>query len=195
MRRFFLALSCAAMIAPSAQAGWTLMSADTATPVVNGAMKVTPGQAWNRWTARPSNRGEIWTLDGLGLNELSFFAGIRDGETLYHEQDRRNLPLPRYRSNMSPLDVVELFEGSNRILLQSSIFEIGKVEPAKLAGHDGVRFQYRFVAGGEELARRGEGVAAIIDGKLYLVNFAAPAIHYFDRDLPKFHAIVDSISI
>lgn len=195
MRRALITVLCAALIAAPVQAGWSLMAPEKTASVVNGGMKATPGEAWNRWSARPSERGEIWTLDGLGLNELSFFAGVRDGETLYREQDRRNLPLPRYHSDMSPVDIVELFEGSNRILLQSPLFEVEKVEPAKLGGHDGVRFRYRFVAGGEELARQGEGVAAIIEGRLYLVNFAAPAIYYFDRDLPKFHAIVDSVAI
>lgn len=195
MRRMAFALLLACLAISPVQAGWSLMAQGKTVSVVSGKMEVTPGEDWNRWSARPSDHGEIWTLDGLALNELSFFADVRDGETLYREQDRRNLPLPRYRSAMSPVDIVELFEGSNRILLQSPLFEIEKVEPAKLAGHDGVRFRYRFVAGGEELARRGEGVAAIVDGRLYLVNFAAPAIHYFDRDLPKFHAIVDSIAI
>lgn len=171
------------------------MPAGITTYVANSPMTVTPQVDWNRWSARPSPKSEIWTIDGASLNELSFFAQISNGEPIYRERDKRNFPLPKFNTAMLPTDLVDLFEASNRILLQTSLFQIDKIEPAMLGGYDAVRFSYHYVLQNDELDRNGEGVAAIIDGKLYLVNFVAPAIHYYDRDLSEFRTIVDSVKI
>lgn len=181
--------------AAPAAAGWKIMSAGKQVKVAKSKMAVTPTQDWNRWSERPSKRGEIWTLDGISLNELTFMAQIADGEPLYREQDKKNNPLPKFKSDMLPTDLVELFEASSRIVLQTSLFEITNVEPTKISGKDAVRFSYRFVTRGDELARQGEAVAANIAGKFYLVNFVAPSIHYYERDLPKFRALTNSMKI
>lgn len=195
MRRVSAALLALVFLVPiAAQAGWKEMSAGVTVSVVRDGMTVTPQNEWNRWSSRPSERGEIWTIDGVAINELSFFTGIKDGETLYREQYTSLNPLPKFRSSMLPTDLVEFFEGSNRIVLQSSLFKIDSIEPAKLGEHDAVRFRYHYVSQSDEIARLGEGVAANIDGKLYLVNFVAPAIHYFDRDIAAVRTIVDSVN-
>ncbi|MEE9434135.1 MAG: hypothetical protein V3V15_07855 [Sphingorhabdus sp.] len=194
MRLFFL-LSIILTGAAPAAAGWKIMPAGTAASVVDEKLTVTPSQRWNRWSSRPSDYGEIWTIDGLSLNELSFFAGIPSGKTIYHDRQSKRRPLPKFRSNMLLTDIVELFESTNRIVLQTSLFEVGETIPAKLSGHDAVRFRYSYAIQGDELKRNGEAVAAIVDGKLYLVNFVAPAIHYFDRDIDNFQKLVDTIKI
>jgi hypothetical protein len=190
IRIIAVALSLAA--AGPVIAGWSIMSKGMPVAVAKN-MTVTPADDWNRWSSRPSDRGEIWTLDGTSLNEVSFFAGIANGEPIYRERDKQNMPLPKFKSAMLPTDLVDLFEASNRILLQSSLFEITNVEPAKLAGKNAVRFNYHYVVQGDELNRSGEGIAANIGGRMYLVNFVAPSIHYYERDLPKFRALVSSI--
>ncbi len=187
-------LAAASLFGGPAAADWALVPKDSPVAVAQGRMTVTPSDNWNRWSSRPS-KGEIWTRDGIALNELSFFAQIADGEPLYRERDGKNLPLPKFRSDMLPTDLVELFETSNRILMQTSLFEIVTVEPATLGGNDAVRFSYDYVVQGDELSRKGEAVAANIGGKLYLVNFVAPSMHYFDRDIAKFRALVASIKI
>ncbi len=197
MRTVKVALAALALSMATApvDAGWKEMPAGASAKVVRGAMTVKPSQDWNRWSSRPSERGEIWTLDGVALNELSFFGGVRDGETLYRETFGGMNPQPKFRSTMLPTDLVEFFEASNRIVLQSSLFEIDSMEPAKLGGHDAVRFSYHYVTQGDEIARKGEGVAANIDGKLYLVNFVAPSIHYFDRDIGGVRTMIDSLTL
>ena len=195
LRNLTLHMFCCFAFMGVAHADWTLIPANKAVAVANSTMKVTPGADWNRWSARPSSYGEIWTMDGLSLNELTFFAKVSEGNALYNETDSANQPLPKFRKDMLPTDLVELFEASNRILLQSSIFKVDEIEPAKLGGKDAVRFRYSYASEADGLTRNGEGVAANINGKLYMVNFVAPQIHYFERDVPKFREIVASISI
>lgn len=171
------------------------MPHDVAVAVAKGKMTVTPSKDWNRWSARPSDKGELWTRDGFSLNELSFFAGITNGEPIYRELNKRDQPLPKFKSDMLPTDLADLFETSNRIVLQTPLFKVDHIEPAKLGGHDGVRFTYHYALESDQLDRKGEGVAANIDGKLYLVNFVAPEIHYFDRDVTDFRSMIERIKI
>jgi hypothetical protein len=193
-RKLSLAILALSLASP-ALAGWRIMPAGQVVAVAKSKMTVTPNQDWNRWSYRPSKKGEIWTLDGTSLNELSFFAQIANGEPMFREKNKKDNPLPKFKSDMLPTDLVELFEASNRIILQTSVFTIDAVEPAKLSGSDAVRFQYHYAAQDDELNRKGEGIAANINGKLYMVNFVAPTIHYFERDIAKFRAMADSIKI
>lgn len=178
-----------------ALAGWKVVPAGAPAEVAKSPMKATPAVAWNRSTSRPGPKAEMWTLDGALLNEVTFFGGIGEGEALYKERQKKEKPLPKFKASMLPTDIVSLFEASNRIILESPLFEVDKVEPAKLGGHSGVRFAYHYSTQGDQLVRKGEAVAAIVGGKLYLVNFAAPEIHYFDRDVTKFRSLVDTIKI
>jgi hypothetical protein len=197
MRLFPLVISLFALLGTSAPlwAEWKPLVADEGVKVAGKLMMVTPKAGWNKSTARPSTKSERWTRDGLGLNELTFFAGVADGETLYFTPFGAQQELPKFRSAMLPTDVVEFFESSNRIVLQSSVFKVENVSPARIGKFDGVRFSYSYAAQDEGLTRKGEGVAAVVDGKLYLVNFIAPAIHYFDRDIGEIRQLVAAMQL
>jgi hypothetical protein len=197
MRKFVaigIGLSLAA--APTAAfAGWKVMPQRAPAAVAKSNLTVTPKSDWNRWSSRPSNKGETWTLDGVSLNELNFFAGIQSGEPIYKERDKKDKPLPKFDPKMTLPDIVQMFEASNRIIKETSLFKIDQVEPAKLAGHDAVRFTYEYTVKDEEVRRKGEGRAAVIGGKLYLINFTAPALHYHDAGIDEVRAIMDSAKL
>jgi hypothetical protein len=197
MTRWFalLVAVCLFWASSPAIAAWKEMTAGTPIQVANSSMTVTPSGDWNRWSFRPSLYGEIWTRDGVSLNELSFFAQIPNGQPIYREQFGAEQPLPKFKSDMLLTDVVELFEASNRIVLKTSIFQIDRVEPAKLGVSEAVRFNYSYALQGDELARSGEAIAAIIDGKLYVANFVAPSIHYFEYNVASFREMAASIKI
>ena len=183
------------LIASPALAGFKLMSAGTNQAVGKMGLSVVPTNDWNRYGSKIGRNAESWTLDGLSLNDLSFYAGIENGRTLFREVDKRNRPLPKFTSTMLAPDIVQLFENSYRVAAGTSLFTINSVEPAKFAGAPGVRFTYSFVQQGEEVKRNGEGTGAIIGGKLYLVTFEAPVIHYYDRDAVNYRKLVDSAKV
>lgn len=185
-----VALACLPMT--PAFAGWTLAPPGTAALVARGTLKITPGEAWNRSSARPVKKSEIWTLDGQGLNELYFVSGLVAGETLLRDVDKKNRPLPKMSAGMQLTDVPDFFESSWRIGQNTTLFEMGTVEPTQLGGHSAVKFTYRYAVQGEALTRQGIAVAALIKGQLHLINFVAPTIFYFDRDAAKAQAIFTS---
>lgn len=214
MRRTFIALTVFLAVTPplaaevvdativsagdaySKRSSWYLVPPGKEMKVSKGkfTLKLPEGMTWQRWTSRPSDRGEIWTKDGIKLNELSFFGGVSQGENLYYGGYGEG-GLPEFRKKMLIAEIPAFFENSNRLLLQSSEFEIGETQKATLGGHKAIRFAYHFTPQDSQITRKGEAVAAIVDGKLYLVNFVAPEIYYFDRDIAEVRKLVDLIVI
>lgn len=192
--RPFLAAALLAVAAP-ALAGNTLVPPNQSVAVAKSALTVTPAREWNRMGARPGRLSETWTIDGDSLNDLTFYGGIESGHPIFREVDKRNKPLPHFSTTMLLTDVPVLFENSYRIALDTAGMEIGRIEPALFAGRKGVRFAYSFVREGEEVRRQGEAYAAIIDKKLYMISFEAPALHYFDAGIEGARQVVASATL
>jgi hypothetical protein len=158
--------------------------------VAKSVMTVSPDQSWNKG-ARPGRLSEAWTLDGLSLNELTFYGGIVDNTPLFREVNKKAAPLPRFSKTMLAPDVVQLFESSYRVALGTSLITIDSVEPATFAGNQGFKFTYSFAVQ-DEVKRKGEATGAIIGGKLYMITYEAPRIHYYDRDIASYRRIVET---
>jgi hypothetical protein len=187
----YLGLLAALAMSSPALAGWKLVEANKTVIVTKGkTMKVTPKGEWNKFSYRPTKRSEMWTRDGFQLNELYFLSGTLPGEPLFKQRDKKDEPLPKFKADMLATDLVDLYEGSARIITKSSKFEVLKVEPMKFGGHDAVRFQYTYSVGEEPLTRKGEVVMANVKGKLSMMSYVAPEIEYFDRDLAEFREMV-----
>jgi hypothetical protein len=181
-----------AVSAPLYAAG-RLKTANVAVAVARSNLVVTPDRAWNRG-ARPGRLYEAWTLDGLSINELTFYGGIVEGKTLFREVDKINAPLPKFSKTMLAPDVASMMESSYRIALQTPLMQVDTIEPATFAGAQGFKFTYHFTFA-DEVKRLGVARGAIIDGKLYMVTYEAPGIHYFGRDLEGFTKIADSAKL
>lgn len=175
-----------------ALAGWKLVPHGTAVKVAKGTLSVTPGDDWNRWTGHPIDKGESWTLDGMSLNELYFVSGLAPGETLFKDAAKKDAPLPPLRAAMQLTDIPDFVESSIRIRLDTSAFQVTNVQPVTLGGHPAVKFTYEYAVAASTLRRKGIAVGTIVNNQLYMINFAAPALFYFDRDAPKVEAMMAS---
>jgi hypothetical protein len=197
LKKKWMFLSGAMLLAAATpvQAGWTVMTGGQQIAVAKSSLTLTPKTDWNRSSARPSTKGELWTLDGASLNELTFYAGIGQGEPLFKERQKAVKPLPKFSAAMLPTDIPQFLEESLRVQLDTAAFTVESVAPATLAGKDGVQFSYRYTVEADNLERRGEARAAVIGGKLYLINFVAPKIYYFDRDIAGVRAMMDSAKL
>lgn len=195
--RILAAILLAASLASAgpALAGNKLIPPGQRIAVAKSALTVEPGIEWNKIGQRPGRNSETWTLDGDGLNDLTFYGGIESGKPLFREVDRKNRPLPRVSSTMLLTDIPALLESSYRIALQTSAVQIETVEPAQFAGSKGVRFTYSFSSQNETLRRRGEARAAIVGGRLYMITYEAPALHYYARSYDAFRTIAESARI
>lgn len=175
-------------------AGNALREKGKATPIAGSSMIVTPPRDWNRLGLSPGKKTELWTLDGEDLNDVTFFAGIEADMPLIREVSRKRKPLPKFTRQTLLVDVPELVEGTYRASRNIATFAVSAARPDRFLGHDGIRFTYDYVDE-DELPRRGEGRAALIDGLLYMATFTAPRLHYYSRSLEDFHALTDSATL
>jgi len=187
-----ITLAAALALAVPAAAGYKLMGAGAPVTVAKSPLTVTPTLDWNRLGARPGRNAESWTLDGLSLNDVTFYGGIADQTTLFRETDKKNKPLPRFSSTMLAPDIAQLFEGSYRVAIGTSLMSIDSVAPTTFAGSPGFHFTYSLVTQGEEVRRKGEANGAIIGGKLYMITYEAPVIHYFDASVDAYRKLAAS---
>lgn len=190
--RIWVAAAAAALMAAGPALAYKLVRRGQPTAVAKSALTVTPAIDWNRMQRRPGRDAESWTLDGMPLNEVTFYGGVPDGRALFREVDRRDHPLPRFSATMLPPDVVQLFEASYRLAGGTALFQVDGVEPVTFAGAPGFRFRYAFTQGSDEVRRRGEATGAIIGGRLWMMTWEAPAIHYYEHNLADYRALVAS---
>ncbi len=170
--------------------GQRLVPHGQAVAVAESVLVVVPASDWGRLQARPGRHAECWTLDGAGLNAVTFYAGIKRGMALFREVDRHLRPLPRFSASMLPTDVAQFYESSYRVAGGSALFAIDEIAPARFAGRPGFRFAYHFLRETDGVNRRGEATGAVIDQQLYLITYEAPVIHYFEQDLAEYRALV-----
>jgi hypothetical protein len=187
--------ACALGAAPSASAGmYKLVPAGAASTVGRSDMVVTPSRDWNHLGQRVGRNAESWTNDGLSLDDVTFYGGIANDQTLFKEVNQKDKPLPRFSATMLPPDIVQMFEASYRIANDTSLFTVNDVEPVTFMGAAGVQFSYRLTST-DEVERNGMATAAVINGKLYMITFEAPVIYYYDRYLSAYQDIVKSAAL
>lgn len=162
-----------------------------AVAVAGSTVTVTPSRDWNTLSRKVGKNTETWTVDGEQLNDVTFFAGIPAGMPLVRERSKKRDPLPKFTRTTLLVEIPELLEGTYRTYKNSGSFRLLSSEPGRFLGKDGVSFTYEFIDV-DELTRRGEARAAIIDDKLYMITFEAPRLNYFDAMASDFRALASS---
>lgn len=196
MSRLIAALAATLIVAllPSAAMAHKLREQGVAVRIADSPLTVTPGRDWNRLDGNVGKHTETWTLDGGQLNDLTFFAGIEPGKPLVRERSKKREPLPKFGAGTLLVELPELFEATYRTAKQIADFRVTDVQPTRFLGQDGVMFTYEYVDQ-DQLTRKGEAHAAIVAGRLYMIGFDAPRLHYFERNIGDFHRIVQSARI
>jgi hypothetical protein len=157
--------------------------------ILDSGLTVTPPRDWNRLSQRPGKFAETWTLDGEQLNDVTFYAGVESGQPILRERNRKREPLPKFRSAMLLVEIPELLEGTYRAYKQIGNFAVTASRPEKFLGGDGVAITYEYLDA-DDLPRKGEAVAVVVDKRLYMMTFDAPRLHYFDKVIGDYRALV-----
>lgn len=163
------------------------------TVTVRDALSVTSDGGWNRIDLPGRAAGESWTSDGLTLDLLTFFVGLKEGEPL--------APAPRgsarkpalFRASMLANEIVELFEEA--ATQDGSTFKLERLAPAPFAGAQGFRFEFSMLRKSDDVALRGIAWGAVVKERLYLVAFRAPRLHFFAKHAPRAEATARSALI
>ena len=162
--------------------------------VGNDSMADTPPREWNKISGSlfvDIHAVEDWTQNGPYLDGISFVTGLKDGKALVYQRSRDDRQVPKFRSNMTPLEITAMIESLFRVRGGAVDFKTVALGPRPFMGYNGFQYDYEHLDG-DEVRRKGRAVGAIIDGRLYLILFDAARSHYFGALLPDFEAIVSS---
>lgn len=162
--------------------------------VGDDSVAVTPPREWNRISAslfEDIADVEDWTQNGPYLDGISFVTGLKDGKALVRQRRRDDRQVPKFRSNMTPLEIAAMVESLFRVRGGAVDFTTISLAPRTFLGANGFQYDFEHLDG-DEVRRRGRAVGAVIDGKLYLILFDAARSHYYNASLPDFEAIVIS---
>lgn len=164
--------------------------------VVNNRLAVRLPSAWNR-IAIHQEPYELWTQDGISLDQLRFWAGVASGQPLMRVPNtpmgQKAPRVPTFSANMSADQLVSLFE--TVYSADGSQVKITRIEPGHFAGENGVRFEFAVTKKANDLQLKGVGWAAVRRNELYAAAFTAPELAFYKRLLPRAESVVASARI
>jgi hypothetical protein len=173
--------------------------------VLNERLVVNVPGAWNRVVDRSEKPPyESWTQEGLPLDHLRLWAGVRPGQPLLTKwatysraEDAKEARVPTFRTGLTPEKLVSLFEA---VYATAGTVNITKVEPTLFAGHKGVRFEFTLARRSDDLDLRGVGWVAVRPDptwgeELYAASFVAPKLSFYERLLPMAEAVVKTARV
>jgi hypothetical protein len=186
MKRIFLVLF--ALVA----AGCTsIKPVSTTGPTdVGQGITVTPQTAW---TSIKLNGDAYWTVDGIGLDELHFYVGIKEGQPLFSVPGVSDKDLGHYQSKMLPNDVQDLMVTT----LEKARFENvrpDRLRPCPFGSATGYCFDLT-MANPDGLLLKGRVIAYKSPVQLDILFFFAPSEYYFDSMASAADQVFSSIQI
>jgi len=159
---------------------------------VGDDISVTPQVGWSKLNYGAGS-ATIWTIDGLGLNELRFLTGIKPGDPLMTVAGVERKELGAFQAMMLPDEVMELV-GSTLGKLQYRQIRTAGLRPAPFGMTTGFRFDLNFT-NADGLQFKGVALFAERRGKLDLLLFIAPGEYYFDHYAPVVDRVFTSVQL
>lgn len=158
--------------------------------------RTTVGDAYSvepqiRWTSLPARTGmELWTVDGSGLQSITFVKGVADSQPVVRGLIQGGAPedkRPKFRKGMTPSEIMELLVDSYALFGNQKI-ETANLRPAKFGTADGFRFEMTFVLrSGLEMQALAAGV--VVKDRLHALIYSGTRAHYF----PKYRDTVERV--
>lgn len=189
IRRLMLA-AAALLIAGCAQVSHVA----TGEVTLKERLLVTVDKPWNQFERGLGDNTPTWTQDGITVDALRFYVGLKDGDLLapLPPEAKGHKPLA-FRATMRTNELMTLFEGV--YARDGSTFTLDKVEPHTFVGSEGFRFEFSSIRKFDEVRLRGIGWGAVRNGQLFVITYTAPRLAFFERHLPEAEKIARSARV
>jgi hypothetical protein len=148
---------------------------------------------WNHITAPSMGPAQTWTMEGLPVDQLLVYSGLKDGEVIHAQPSGSSAKSFSFRGNMQPDEIVAMFEGM--LTRDGSTFKLVKLEPSSFGGGKGVRFEYAVVRKVDSVQLSGVGFATVNDGELFALLYSAPRLGFFPRHQARVEQIAGTAKI
>ncbi|MCW5574818.1 MAG: hypothetical protein KIT13_01870 [Burkholderiales bacterium] len=166
---------------------------ETGQHAVGDRLTVNIEGAWNHINAPGMGPAQVWTMEGMAVDQLLLYSGIRDGQAVHSGGGNDNQKSMTYRSNMQPDEIAALFEGM--LTRDGSRYRLSKLEPVSLGDLKGLRFEYSLVRKIDNVQLAGVGYAATSRGELFALLYMAPRLVFYPRHIARVEHIGQSMRI
>lgn len=156
---------------------------------IGNEFSVGPNRAWSQ--AQYGER-HLWTINGVALEAIWFYAGIEDGEALIVDVGADE-DVPRFDADMRPNEVMELILDSLGRTGAVNVAGTG-LRPAEFGSMTGYRFELTLQTQ-EGLMKRGMAIGTIREQKLQLIVYLAADMYYYDTYLDEAERIFSSVEM
>ena len=149
---------------------------------------------WNHIDFPGVKPGQLWTMEGVTVDELIIYSGIKDGQVMHPEntaQSKKQNVV--FRSHMPTEQIVSMFEGI--ATRDDSIFKLLRIEPSTFGGKKGFLFEFERIRKTDNLRQLGFGYGAVDNDELFALVYVAPALTFFPRHQARVEAIAHSAFI
>lgn len=184
MNRLLLVVALAILVSACASVRKIESGANT----VGERLSVTIDGNWNHLDFPGIKPAQVWTMEGVTIDEFLIYSGIRDGQIMHPEapatSKQKNFV---FRSTMQTEEIVSLFEGV--LSRDNSTFKLLKLEPYPFGGRRGFRFEYERIRSVDNVQLRGVGFGAVDKGELFAIIYQAPRLTFFPRHQARVEAI------
>ncbi len=183
------------IVVVSLLAGCVSMSkVDSGEQKIGDRMSVTLDGPWNRINAPGLGPAEIWTMEGMPVDQLLIYSGIKNEQIVHAARTGTGAPKNfAFRSNMLPDDIAAMFEGM--LTRDGSRYKLEKLEPVTFGGVKGLRFEYSLTRKIDSVLLIGVGYAAVSKGELFSILYAAPKLTFYPRHIARVEQITKSARI
>ena len=168
----------------------TVSKVDTGELTIGERLLVVLEGAWNHVSAPNLGPAQVWTMEGLPLDQLLVYSGIKNEELVHAAGGSGTTKDFAFRSSMQPDEIVAMFEGM--LTRDGSQFKLVKLEPASFGGEKGFRFEYSIVRRSDNAVLSGVGFGAVSKGELFALLYQAPRLAFFPRHRPRVEQIARS---
>lgn len=135
---------------------------------------------WNSLEFPRIKPAQVWTMEGLPVDELIIYSGIKNDQVMHAEyaagSKEKNYV---FHSNMPAEEIVSMFEGV--LSRDGSTFKLLKLERYHFAGTNGFRFEYERIRKVDSVQLRGVGFGGVDKGELFALLYHAPRLTFFPR--------------
>ena len=160
--------------------------------VVRQRLEVQVEGRWNRVDRDLPDETPTWTQEGLTLDQLRFYVGVKDGWPLTGSAaDMPPGPRPQvFRAGMQAADIVRLFEQLHA--RDGSAVELRRLAPHTFVGRPGFMFELEWIRRTDDLRLRVSGWGAVTDGELHAITYSAPRLVFHERGIGAVRAMARS---
>jgi hypothetical protein len=157
---------------------------------IAGAYMVDSPIAWDKSS---DGKSEMWTVDGLDLQRLTFVNGLADGDALFEAEGDKAKTMPRFHGTMTPLEIKELIEAGLRVSGAHQL-ETYDFRSEMFGSLPGFRFDFSYTLE-SGLENEGTLIGANKDGMLYLIIYTGTRFYYYGKHKDDVERLIDSIRI